>query len=82
MNDVTKTLTRRRRVFADNALLFYDDPVHFTRAQGVWMYDANDTPYLDVYNNTASVGHCNVEVVEAITRQASILNTHLSLIHI
>ena len=76
MNDITKTLTRRRRVFADNALLFYDEPVHLTRAQGVWMYDANDTPYLDAYNNTASVGHCNVEVVEAITRQASILNSH------
>ena len=76
MNDATNSLIRRRRVFADNALLFYDDPVHFTRAQGVWMYDANDTPYLDAYNNTASVGHCNVEVVEAITRQASILNTH------
>jgi len=67
---------RRRRVFADNALLFYDDPVHFTRAEGVWLYDRNDTPYLDAYNNTASVGHCNVEVVEAITRQASTLNSH------
>jgi 4-aminobutyrate aminotransferase-like enzyme len=76
MNDATNALTRRRRVFADNALLFYDDPVHFTHAQGVWMYDGNDTPYLDAYNNTASVGHCNVEVVEAITRQASILNSH------
>jgi 4-aminobutyrate aminotransferase-like enzyme len=76
MNDAENILTRRRRVFADNALLFYDDPVYFTRAQGVWMYDANDTPYLDAYNNTASVGHCNVEVVEAITRQASVLNSH------
>ncbi|SVA15104.1 uncharacterized protein METZ01_LOCUS67958 [marine metagenome] len=76
MNDVTKILTRRRRVFADNALLFYDDPVYFTHAEGVWMYDANDTPYLDAYNNTASVGHCNVEVVDAITRQASRLNSH------
>ncbi|MBU06217.1 MAG: aspartate aminotransferase family protein [Dehalococcoidia bacterium] len=76
MNDVTKTLTQRRQVFADNALLFYDEPVYFTRAQGVWMYDANDTPYLDAYNNTVSVGHCNVEVVEAITRQASTLNSH------
>ena len=86
MNDVTKILTRRRRVFADNALLFYDDPVYFTHAEGVWMYDANDTPYLDAYNNTASVGHCNVEVVEAMIRQASKFNSHtrylLSLIHI
>ena len=76
MNEVTNALARRRRVFANNALLFYDEPVHFTRANGIWMYDRNGTPYLDAYNNTASVGHCNLEVVKAITHQASILNSH------
>lgn len=56
--------------------LFYSDPVHLVRGEGVWLYGADGKRYLDCYNNVASVGHCHPRVVSALTRQASTLNTH------
>ena len=32
--------------------------------------------YLDVYNNVPSVGHCHPRVVDAIAKQAGVLNIH------
>lgn len=40
------------------------------------MYGADGRRYLDCYNNIPSVGHCNPRVVDAIERQARILNVH------
>jgi 4-aminobutyrate aminotransferase-like enzyme len=38
--------------------------------------DADGKRYLDAYNNVPHVGHCHPRVVAALSRQASILNTH------
>lgn len=46
------------------------------RAQGVWMYDAAGTRYMDCYNNVVSVGHVHPYVAEAIVRQLRTLNTN------
>jgi 4-aminobutyrate aminotransferase-like enzyme len=74
---VTRDLVRRRSgVFGAAVPLFYEQPVNFVRAEGVWLYDHEDRPYLDAYNNVPSVGHCHPHVVEAISRQAAQLNTH------
>jgi 4-aminobutyrate aminotransferase-like enzyme len=69
-------LARRARVLGPSYQLFYEQPVHFVRAEGVRLYDEDGTPYLDVYNNVPSVGHCHPRVVEAQSRQAATLNTH------
>ena len=69
-------VVRRQRAFGAHALLSYDNPVQFVRGEGVWLYDPKGTPYLDVYNNVPSVGHCHPRVVEAISRQAAVLNTN------
>jgi 4-aminobutyrate aminotransferase-like enzyme len=69
-------LARRARVLGPSYKLFYEQPVHFVRGEGVRLYDADGTPYLDVYNNVPSVGHCHPRVVEAQSRQAATLNTH------
>jgi 4-aminobutyrate aminotransferase-like enzyme len=69
-------LARRLRVFGAGSPLFYRTPIHMQRAEGVWMFDAAGTRYLDCYNNVPSVGHCHPHVVEAIARQAARLNTH------
>jgi 4-aminobutyrate aminotransferase-like enzyme len=69
-------VARRQRAFGEHALLSYDHPIQFVRGEGVWLYDHRGTPYLDVYNNVPSVGHCHPHVVEAISRQAAILNTN------
>lgn len=69
-------IERRRRVMGDKTLLFYDDPLEFVRGSGVWLEDSAGRRYLDVYNNVPHVGHCHPHVVEALCRQAHILNVH------
>lgn len=73
---IAALIGRRSKVLSPSYKLFYDKPVHFVRGQGVRLYDANDVPYLDVYNNVPTVGHCHPRVVEAQARQAAVLNTH------
>ena len=51
------------------------------RGQGVWLWDAKGRKYLDCYNNVASVGHCHADVVAALAKQASTLNTHTRYLH-
>ena len=59
----------------------YRTPVHLVKGRGSHLWDADGVEYLDVYNNVASVGHCHPRVVEAMTRQASELNTHTRYLH-
>ena len=61
--------------------LFYDEPVHLVRGEGVWLWDAAGRRYLDCYNNVASVGHCHPRVVDAVCRQMQTLNTHTRYLH-
>jgi len=74
-------LARRERLLGPNVPTFYDEPVHIVRGEGVWLWDAEGRKYLDCYNNVPHVGHCHPHVVEAITRQASTLNTHTRYLH-
>ncbi len=74
-------IERRARDLGPAYRLFYENPVHVVRGEGVWLYDPQGNAYLDVYNNVASVGHCHPKVVEALTRQAAVLNTHTRYLH-
>jgi 4-aminobutyrate aminotransferase-like enzyme len=69
-------VARRQKLLGPAYRLFYADPVHVVRGEGVWLYDPDGHAYLDVYNNVASVGHCHPHVVAALSRQAAVLNTH------
>ena len=80
MNNDT-LLERRIRLMGANAPLFYSRPLHVVRGEGVWLYDAEGRRYLDAYNNVANVGHCHPHVVEALEKQAKILNTHTRYLH-
>ncbi len=81
MSNTAALLARRERLLGKNISLFYSDPVHIIRGEGVWLFDADGRRYLDCYNNVPHVGHCHPRVVEAITRQASTLNTHTRYLH-
>lgn len=74
-------LTRRRQLLGPNVPVFYEEPVHIVRGDGVWLWDASGRKYLDCYNNVPHVGHCNPRVVEAICKQAGTLNTHTRYLH-
>ncbi len=73
---MTDLRERRRRALGPTYSLFYDEPLHIVRAEDVWMYDAEGRRFLDAYNNVPVVGHCHPYVVDALDRQARILNTH------
>lgn len=74
-------LDRRARLLGAGATLFYSDPIHIVRGEGVWLYDDEDRPYLDLYNNVPCVGHCHPHVVEALHNQATRLNVHSRYLH-
>ncbi len=74
-------LQRRFKVLGKQSPLFYDEPLHLVRGEGVWVFDADNRRYLDTYNNVPHVGHCHPRVVDAITRQAATLNTHTRYLH-
>ncbi len=74
--DKADLLSRRARALGPTYSLFYDEPLHVVRAEGVWMYDADGRRYLDAYNNVPVVGHCHPYVVDTLARQARTLNTH------
>ncbi|MDB5876819.1 MAG: aminotransferase class-III [Variovorax sp.] len=79
--DTQALMDRRARALGPAYRLFYETPLRPVRGEGVWLHDADGKRYLDAYNNVASVGHCHLHVVEAIARQAGMLNTHTRYLH-
>ncbi len=79
--DNAALLERRRQLLGPAYRLFYDEPLHIVHGEGVWLTAADGRRYLDLYNNVPHVGHCRPEVVEAICRQAALLNTHTRYLH-
>lgn len=74
-------IARREKLLGPAYRLFYQRPLHLVRGEGVWLYDASGQRYLDAYNNVVCVGHCHPQVVQALVRQASTLNTHTRYLH-
>jgi len=79
--ETARLLARRKRLLGPAYRLFYREPLHIVRGEGVWLIDADGRRYLDMYNNVPHVGHCNPHVVDALTRQMSTLNTHTRYLH-
>ncbi len=79
--DSAELLLRRRRLLGPAYRLFYEEPLHIVKGEGVWLTDAGGRRYLDMYNNVPHVGHCHPYVVEAIRRQLAVLNTHTRYLH-
>ena len=71
-----KELLERRTLSMGSSPLFYKDPVHLVKGEGIWLYDDSNNKYMDCYNNVPCVGHCHPHVIEALSNQASQLNTH------
>lgn len=79
--NIQAMMKRRERLLGPGNPLFYDDPVHLVRGEGVWLLDADGRRYLDCYNNVPCVGHCHPQVVAALCKQARLLNTHTRYLH-
>ncbi|PTB98861.1 aspartate aminotransferase family protein, partial [Marinobacter sp. Z-F4-2] len=72
---------KRLKTVGPTSVLFYQEPLHIVRGEGVWLYDDSGNRYLDVYNNVPSVGHCHPKVVDAVCRQMAELNIHTRYLH-
>ncbi|MGE0421077.1 MAG: aspartate aminotransferase family protein [Reyranellaceae bacterium] len=78
----TATLAARRdRAMGAGAPLFYNQPLHIVRGEGVYLYDNDGGRYVDMYNNVPCVGHANPHVVDAMVRQQGTLNVHSRYLH-
>ena len=59
----------------------YRKPLKIVRGFMQYLYDEEGMQYLDVRNNVPHVGHCNPYVVDALSRQAAVLNTNTRYLH-
>ena len=69
-------LKRRRAAMGNRLYMFYDQPLHLVKGEGVWLTASDGKKYLDCYNNVPHVGHCHPYVASAIQRQLRTLNTN------
>jgi 4-aminobutyrate aminotransferase-like enzyme len=74
-------LARRRRTIGPSLSLSYRSPLTIVRGEGAYLFDADGRAYLDLVNNVAHVGHAHPKVVEAATRQKSLLETNTRYLH-
>jgi 4-aminobutyrate aminotransferase-like enzyme/Ser/Thr protein kinase RdoA (MazF antagonist) len=74
-------VTLRRELLVPNLSISYDKPIKFVRGDGVWMIDDSGRAYLDCFNNVCHIGHAHPAVVEAMARQAAVLNTNTRYLH-
>ncbi|XP_078400913.1 ethanolamine-phosphate phospho-lyase isoform X1 [Cetorhinus maximus] len=77
-----RTIQLRQRHIGPSCKVFFSkDPLKVIRAQGQYMYDENDTEFLDCINNVAHVGHSHPDVVQAAVKQMELLNTNSRFLH-
>ncbi|XUO83030.1 aspartate aminotransferase family protein [Halomonas sp. KM007] len=72
---------KRLETVGPTSMLFYEEPLHIVKGEGVWLDDNQGRRYLDMYNNVPSVGHCHPHIVQAVARQMGTLNTHTRYLH-
>lgn len=79
--DPDRLLTRRQQRLGRNLSLAHGTPLHMTRGRGQYLITSSGRPYLDLVNNVCHVGHSHPHVVDAIARQAGLLNTNTRYLH-
>ncbi len=72
---------RRRADLGPSLSLSYRRPLSIVRGEGTWLIDHTGRAHLDAVNNVAHVGHSHPHVVDAIARQAAVLNTNTRYLH-
>lgn len=69
-------VSRRLANAGSATVLFYREPIELASAAGSWLTATDGRRYLDMYNNVPAVGHSHPEVVEAVSKQLALQNTH------
>ncbi|MBX6365627.1 MAG: aminotransferase class III-fold pyridoxal phosphate-dependent enzyme [Gemmatimonadetes bacterium] len=74
-------LAARRERLGPNLSVSYRRPLQIVRGWMQHLYDDAGQAYLDCVNNVAHVGHSHPRVVDALARQARVLNTNTRYLH-
>lgn len=74
-------MQRRARTLGPSLSTSYAKKLKIVRGRGAYLYDHTGRAYVDAVNNICHVGHAHPRVVEALSRQASILNTNTRYLH-
>ncbi|HET9982608.1 MAG TPA: aminotransferase class III-fold pyridoxal phosphate-dependent enzyme [Longimicrobiales bacterium] len=74
-------LSVRRERIGPSLSVSYRRPLHIVRGWMQHLYDDAGRGYLDCVNNVAHVGHSHPRVVDALARQARVLNTNTRYLH-
>ena len=74
-------LKRRAEVLGPSLSISYKKKLKIVRGRGAYLYDHTGRAFLDGVNNICHVGHSHPHVVEALARQASVLNTNTRYLH-
>jgi hypothetical protein len=77
----TVLLERRARLLGPSLSISYRKKLKIVRGRGAYLYDHTGRAFLDGVNNVCHVGHAHPRVVEALVRQASVLNTNTRYLH-
>ncbi|MGY5860272.1 MAG: aminotransferase class III-fold pyridoxal phosphate-dependent enzyme [Candidatus Thorarchaeota archaeon] len=77
----TEILEVRKEHIGKSVGVSYKRPLHIVRGFMQYLYDKDGKQYLDVRNNVPQIGHSNPYVVEALSKQAAVLNTNTRYLH-
>jgi 4-aminobutyrate aminotransferase-like enzyme len=69
-------MARRAELLGPSLSVSYKNKLKIVRGEGAYLYDHTGRAHLDCVNNITHIGHCHPHLVEAISRQAAILNTN------
>ncbi|MGJ8529301.1 aminotransferase class III-fold pyridoxal phosphate-dependent enzyme [Maritalea sp.] len=75
-NDPEVLMERRAKLLGPSLSVSYNKKLKIVRGEGVHLFDHQGRAYLDCVNNITHIGHCHPHLVQAISRQAGILNTN------
>ncbi len=76
-----KILEIRKQHIGPSLGISYLRPLNIVRGFMQYLYDAEGRRYLDIRNNVPQVGHSNPIVVNALAKQAAVLNTNTRYLH-
>ena len=74
-------VARRRERLGPSLSVSYRRPITMVRGHRQYLFDGEGRRYLDAVNNVPHVGHSHPRVVEAASRQLSVLNTNTRYLH-
>lgn len=78
---LSQTLAERRALIGPNLSVSYHHPLKIVGGWRQYLYDETGRAYLDVFNNVPLVGHSHPKVVDAVRKQAGLLNTNTRYLH-